>query len=64
MNEYIEKFVDWARDYLGKTLMIIGVSLMIIPVIYMSFSINIIIGIMTLGFFIGLLGSVLYSDSE
>ena len=62
MNKYIEKCIDWARDYLGKTLIIIGISLMVIPTVYISFSINIIVGIIMLGFFIVLLGSLLYSE--
>lgn len=59
IEKYIEKYIDWERDSIGKTLMFIGSSLMIIPIIYIAFSLHIICGIMALGFFIGIMGALL-----
>lgn len=59
IKKYIEEYIDWDKTDLGKTLMFIGSSLIIIPIIYMAFSLHIICGIMALGFFVGIIGSLL-----
>lgn len=60
MNKYIEKYIDLAKADLGKILMIIGSSLVIIPIVYMAFSLHIICGIIVLGFFMGIIGALIY----